>query len=559
MTAPNAPTWICSRCRTRFRDPRERCPHDNRPVVLDLAGRMVADRYQVKELLGVGGMDSAVWLAWQTATHRPVAIKFMPARNDQSTDRFDRGARIASNLNHPHITIIHDYGTTEDALLYLVMEQLEGVSLQRALRSGPLGPRRTLHITDQVLRALDHAHQKGVVHRDVKPGNLFLCSRNDDADFVKVLDYGIARYLDDVEDPTGQGAEITMERQICGTPQYMAPEQVTYGVVDARVDLYALGVVMYRMLTGRLPFLGTSPRDLFRQHVQTPPPPFDDIRTDHGASAELEAAVMRALAKDPDDRYASAAEMRVALRPLRVQLGMAAGDLEDSLTESLVALGADEPPPARRGPLLWVGALALLAVGVAVGALAFRSSPPAGPTGAPAAPAAISPATPEPSSAEAPVPARAQDAAPPPAEDAAPPPVDASLTRQVNLTSTPTGAAVRLGDTQLGRTPLTVPLPLGVHTLQLALNGRQTTSVRVELTALSPATHQVPAVALAKAVRRPARPRPPKPAAATPRPPKPAAPAPAPPGQRVDLLGADELKAPGAAPKKPAKIKMLGD
>ncbi|MCA9526711.1 MAG: serine/threonine protein kinase, partial [Myxococcales bacterium] len=215
---------ICPKCRSRFDDRLPRCPHDGRPLVADLTGLVVSGRYTLRELLGVGGMDSSVWLAMQQPVQRHVAIKLLPPTDGDSADRFARGARIASNLSHPHITVVHDYGRTEDGKLFLVMELLEGRVLHDVLRSGGMPVERALHITDQVLKALDHAHRRNVVHRDIKPGNLFLSTRNDDPDFVKVLDFGIARFIDAddafFEEPL---EEITTTRQICGTPQYMAP------------------------------------------------------------------------------------------------------------------------------------------------------------------------------------------------------------------------------------------------------------------------------------------------------------------------------------------------
>ncbi|MCA9544154.1 MAG: serine/threonine protein kinase, partial [Myxococcales bacterium] len=254
MPSPGA--LLCPRCRTRFEPTLELCPHDGKALVPDLTGTELGGRYTLNELLGVGGMDSSVWLAMQAPVERPVAVKLLPPTTQQAAERFARGARIASKLNHPHITVVHDYGRTEDGHLFLVMELLEGHTLQSIVKRGPLPFERVLHITDQILKALDHAHRRHVVHRDIKPGNLFLTQRNDDPDFVKVLDFGIARFVDDPDssfDGQDPQDEITTARQICGTPQYMAPEQVTGGPVDQRSDLYALGVVVYRMLTGRLP------------------------------------------------------------------------------------------------------------------------------------------------------------------------------------------------------------------------------------------------------------------------------------------------------------------
>ncbi len=487
-------TWICSRCRTRFEERRTRCPHDGRRVVQDLGGQVVGGRYTLRELLGVGGMDSSVWLAWQQSIQRAVAIKLLPPADDPSTERFARGARIASNLSHPNITVVHDYGTTDDGHLFLVMELLDGDTLHKALHQTHLPPARTIHIIDQVLRALDHAHRKNIVHRDIKPGNLYLTQQGDAPDFVKVLDFGIARYIDSSEDPVDK-SEITMERQICGTPQYMAPEQVAFGQVDARTDIYALGVVMYRMLTGRLPFTSNSHHELFRMHLHSAPPPFQESKPDLDAPPELEGLVMRALAKSPDERFASAAEMRMALRQVRNQMGLPPELDEPSMPSSTHGWSMEaNRPPARRGNGWLYAALVILAAAVVALAVIRRPLGPVEPppdekaaaaTGQPTAgaekaspPVAKPDAAPRPDAAP---PAAKPDAAPKPdaaapAPDAAPPEPDAEaddgpVYHRVSVYSQPKGAEVYWGGRSIGRTPLQTRLTNGSHTLTLKLAG----------------------------------------------------------------------------------------
>ncbi|HRE91489.1 MAG TPA: serine/threonine-protein kinase, partial [Myxococcota bacterium] len=281
--------WICSHCGEKFSRFRTRCPSDGQRVIEDLSGQLIGGRYRIRELIGVGGMDSTVWKAWQTGTERVVAVKVLPAAEEAAAKRFARGARIAANLNHPNCTVVHDYGRSEDGKLFLVMEFLAGQVLQEILGPEGMGVADAMHVADQVLQALEHAHGQRAVHRDLKPDNLFLCRKNDDPLHVKILDFGIAKYVE--EDPENTASEetpekddfedlVTEQRQVCGTPQYMAPEQVVGARIDGRTDLYSLGCVMYRMLTGRLPFDGKTRYELYQKHLQEAPRPFTEVRPD---------------------------------------------------------------------------------------------------------------------------------------------------------------------------------------------------------------------------------------------------------------------------------------
>jgi serine/threonine protein kinase len=321
-------TWICSQCGEKSTRYRQRCARDGHRIVEDLAGQVIGGRYRLRELIGVGGMDSAVWKAWQMGAERLVAVKILPPADDAAVKRFSRGARIAANLNHPNCLVIHDYGTAEDGKLYLVMELLNGQVLNDALTAEGMAVEDTIHIADQVLQALEQAHNERAVHRDLKPDNLFLCKKNDDPYHVKILDFGIAKYIEEDYDEVGgtdgkasEGFEdlVTEQRQVCGTPQYMAPEQVVGARVDGRADLYALGCVLYRMLTGRLPFDGKTRYELYQKHLQEAPRPFIEVRPDLQFPERLELIVMKALAKRPQHRFQSAAEMREALASVPIE------------------------------------------------------------------------------------------------------------------------------------------------------------------------------------------------------------------------------------------------
>src|SRR4030095_1362200 len=201
-----------------------------------------------------------------------------------------REARAVNRINHDNIVEITDFGETEDGLLYLVMEYVDGESLLKAMASAPFETARALQIAGQVAGALGRAHQAGVVHRDLKPENIILVRRGGQADFVKILDFGIAKFLD--------APSITGSQQIFGTPGYIAPEYIQSANIDGRADLYSLGVILYEMVTGALPFDYDYPGDLLVKHALEPPVPPSVRRPEvHPA---LEALILRCLRKSPD-------------------------------------------------------------------------------------------------------------------------------------------------------------------------------------------------------------------------------------------------------------------
>jgi serine/threonine protein kinase len=251
------------------------------------------------EPLGRGGM-ATVYRGTDTVLGRQVAIKILAdslSRDPSFVERFRREARAAAGLTHSGVVTVFDHGS-EGETNYIVMELIEGPTLGELLRRGPLGTERTRAIGDAILAALDAAHARGLVHRDVKPGNVMLTSAGD----VKVMDFGIVRSLD--------AATLTGTGTVVGSASYLAPEQVRGLPADGRSDLYAVGCVLYEALGGRPPFTGSSAVSVAHQHVSEEPVPLSRLAP---VPAELEAVVMRALAKDPDDRYANAGQMRAAL------------------------------------------------------------------------------------------------------------------------------------------------------------------------------------------------------------------------------------------------------
>ncbi|MBX3273379.1 MAG: serine/threonine protein kinase [Sandaracinaceae bacterium] len=285
-----------------------------------LVGRELAGRYRVDEVLARGGMGK-VYRGEQAALGRKVAIKVLDPTYRGNTDpafqkRFLMEAETCAKLTHPNTITIHDYGRTDDGLCFIVMELLEGQTLHHALRgSGPMSPARALHIARQVGRSLREAHGLGVVHRDLKPGNVFLVRHDDDPDFVKVLDFGLVK---DVRAPM---EDLTQTGMLMGSPKYMAPEQIRgERELDARADLYALGVILYEMLAGRPPFVGKSQLDVLVAHVHETPRP---LTLDRPEIPGIWRVVERCLAKEPDDRYGSMRELLDALSLAAVEDGIA--------------------------------------------------------------------------------------------------------------------------------------------------------------------------------------------------------------------------------------------
>jgi serine/threonine protein kinase len=303
----------------------------------------LAARYELDGVLARGG-TAEVFRARDLRLDRVVAVKTL--REDLARDatfqaRFRREAQSVASLNHPSIVAVHDTGEDtlgESPVPYIVMEYVDGRTLRDLLRDDRrLLPERALEITDGVLRALDYSHRNGIVHRDIKPGNVML-TRNGE---VKVMGFGIARVVSDAQ------ATMTQTAQVTGTTLYMSPEQARGERVDARSDLYSTGCLLYELLTGRSPFLGDSPVAIAYQHVRENPVP--PSRLDPEIPPWADAIALKAMAKDRAQRYQSAAEMRTAIQRALSGMPVLAPRTTAAPTRIIPGYeyGPEEEPPGR--------------------------------------------------------------------------------------------------------------------------------------------------------------------------------------------------------------------
>ncbi len=267
-------------------------------------GSVLGGRYQVVKKLGEGGMG-AVYRAQVLEVGHTVAVKLLHERfagDETALKRFEREAQVASRLDHPNSIAILDFGTSASGASYLVMEYLQGVSLDGVLVSEPLSVGQSIQIIRQVLAVLEVAHAMSIVHRDLKPANIFLIDQGHGYNHVKVLDFGIARLRRE------GGARVTRTGMVCGTPEYMSPEQARGFELDARSDLYAAGIVLYEMLTGRRPFEGMSPAEVMSAQISDSPVAPSLRAPDRNIPPSLDAIVLWAMSKAPEDRLPSAVE-----------------------------------------------------------------------------------------------------------------------------------------------------------------------------------------------------------------------------------------------------------
>ncbi len=274
----------------------------------------IGDRYLLHEKIGSGGMGS-VYRATHVLMDKPVAIKLISAELThlpQVVGRFEREARSASRLSDPHCITVTDFGRAEDGTLYLVMELMKGESLDDLLsRKGVLSYTQAVSLTRQILKGLSHAHAAGIVHRDLKPANVMLIKHGGRKDFVKVFDFGIAK----IADNTGMDHKLTQQGMIVGTPAYLSPEQALGEDADNRADLYTMGIMLFEMLVGDVPFRGDAAVDVVTAHISAAPPP---LPMNQPYPIGLREILQRALEKKPADRFQSATEFIEALDALNL-------------------------------------------------------------------------------------------------------------------------------------------------------------------------------------------------------------------------------------------------
>ncbi len=294
------------------------------------------DRYSLSRLLGVGGMGE-VYLGMHRTIEKEVAVKVLAYehRRDPSLNgRFLEEAKAASKIRHDNVVDITDFGQSPQGCAYFVMEYLQGEDLSQTLgREGRLSWTRARHLVLQLLSALQAAHELGIVHRDIKPANCLRAEKRGDPDFIKVLDFGIAR----VSGPTSDAQRLTKAGTIMGTAEYMAPEQARAEEVDARTDVYAVGVMLFEMLTGQLPFNGKAPVEILSKHLYQEPPQPSEVAPAGCFPAEFDEIIGRALAKDPDERWPSAQALAEAI-------GAVEARVDSRLAHTMMADASALPP-----------------------------------------------------------------------------------------------------------------------------------------------------------------------------------------------------------------------
>jgi serine/threonine protein kinase len=347
----------CPRCGRQFSNDVAVCPHDHAPLQADatiadvlidpLLGRVFEGKYRLDERLGGGGMGT-VYRATHLLIDRPVALKVLSQRfvGDQTAQqRFRREARAAGRIHHPNAVTVTDFGTTDDGYLYIVMELLEGQTLRDLLaHDAPLDPARAVSVMLQACAAVGAAHEAGLIHRDLKPANIFIEQRPNLPAVVKVLDFGVAKFA--VEEHDDDYDTLTQVGAIIGTPRYMSPEQCSGAAqLTPAADVYSLGIILYEMLTGVVPFNAETPLAIaLKQVSEAPAAPREVVPS---VPAALERVVLHALTKNPQARPHDANELRSELHAIAEELGFEHADSTNAPSLDDLRNAGTESPSGR--------------------------------------------------------------------------------------------------------------------------------------------------------------------------------------------------------------------
>src|SRR5918995_6071555 len=345
----------CPKCGKQYSADFEVCPEDQTPLQADstvnealttdpLVGHILDEKYHLEEQLGIGGMGT-VYRARHMLIDRPVAVKVLNQRfveDEAARTRFRREARAAGRLQHTNAVTVTDFGQSSDGYVYIVMELLEGRTLRDIVaKEAPLDPARAVSLMLQISDAVAAAHEAGIIHRDLKPANVFIVQRADVPSVVKVLDFGTAKLAAEILEDD-EPFTLTQIGAMIGTPRYMSPEQCDGAELTPAADVYSLGIILYEMLTGTVPFSGSTPLAIALKHsTEIPRPPRDFVST---IPEPLEQLVLHALEKSPEDRPADAAQFRAELLSTAERLGLehfAATHTHD--LESLRNVGTESP------------------------------------------------------------------------------------------------------------------------------------------------------------------------------------------------------------------------
>ncbi len=361
MDPASQPGQACPACNSHYEGGVVFCPKDGTRLVAagassSLVGQVLGDRYRVTRKLGEGGMGE-VYEAAHVYIDKKFALKLLRPEittNPEAVARFHQEARSASSIGHENIVGIDDFGRLPDGAVYLAMELLSGQSLAERLRTPPtLSLDEVLAISIQACCGLAAAHAKGIVHRDMKPENLFLTARHGQL-VVKVLDFGIAKVA-------GEGSQQNLTRtgQVFGTPHYMSPEQALGKSLDHRTDIYSVGVILYEMATGRVPYQAESFMGILTQHITATPVAPSQLAPERQIPPQFEALILRAMSKEPAQRFASMDEMAQALAQLAQELAPTLGSASQAYQaisfEARVGSGAMQPARLPSGGFLPLG------------------------------------------------------------------------------------------------------------------------------------------------------------------------------------------------------------